>query len=143
MINETTRQRDMNIATRREILLGTNQFPDFAEKLTEDLNIEIASKPQPAEKNPIKPLTRYRGAMAFEELRIKTLTRTSGKPKVFLLTYGSVNWRVARSVFSSNFFGCAGYEVIENHGFNSVKEGVDAAMKEKASIVVLCSADDQ
>ena len=51
--------------------------------------------------------------------------------------------RLARSQFSANFFGCAGYEIIDNLGFKTVKEGIDAAMEKQADIVVLCSSDDE
>jgi methylmalonyl-CoA mutase len=50
---------------------------------------------------------------------------------------------LARAQFSSNFFACAGYEIIDNFGFASVKEGVAAARKAKADIIVLCSSDDE
>ncbi|MDE5957274.1 MAG: methylmalonyl-CoA mutase small subunit, partial [Muribaculaceae bacterium] len=40
-------------------------------------------------------------------------------------------------------FGCAGYEIIDNIGFNTVKEGVDAAIEKGADVVVLCSSDDE
>ena len=51
--------------------------------------------------------------------------------------------RIARSQFSSNFFACAGYEIIDNLGFDTVQQGIDAAMEKKADIVVLCSSDDE
>ncbi len=51
--------------------------------------------------------------------------------------------RLARAQFSSNFFGCAGYEILDNIGFNTVQEGIDAAMEKGADIVVLCSSDDE
>ena len=38
---------------------------------------------------------------------------------------------------------CAGYEVVDNLGFETVEEGVKAAMEAKADIVVLCSSDDE
>lgn len=51
--------------------------------------------------------------------------------------------RLARAQFSSNFFGCAGYEIIDNIGFKTVGEGIDAAMEKGADVVVLCSSDDE
>lgn len=51
--------------------------------------------------------------------------------------------RLARAQFSANFFGCAGYEIIDNIGFETVKEGVDAAVAKGADVVVLCSSDDE
>ena len=50
---------------------------------------------------------------------------------------------VLRAQSSSNFFGCAGYEILDNIGFNSVEEGINAAMEKGADIVVLCSSDDE
>ena len=32
--------------------------------------------------------------------------------------------RLAQSQFSSNFFACAGYEIVDNLGFETVEEGV-------------------
>lgn len=51
--------------------------------------------------------------------------------------------RLARAQFSTNFFGCAGYEIIDNLGFDTVQEGVDAAIEKGADVIVLCSSDDE
>ena len=71
-------------------------------------------------------------------------TEASGKrPKAFMLTIGNLAMRQARAQYSCNFLACAGYEVIDNLGFKTVEEGVEAAMAAKADIVVLCSSDDE
>ncbi len=49
----------------------------------------------------------------------------------------------ARAGFASNFFGCAGYEIIDNPGFTVIAEGVTAALDTKAEIVVICSSDEE
>jgi methylmalonyl-CoA mutase len=51
--------------------------------------------------------------------------------------------RLARAQFSDNFFACAGYKLIDNNGFKTVEEGINAAMEQKADVVVLCSSDDE
>jgi len=51
--------------------------------------------------------------------------------------------RLARSQFSSNFFGCAGYEIIDNLGFETIDAGIKAARGKGADIIVLCSSDDE
>jgi methylmalonyl-CoA mutase len=51
--------------------------------------------------------------------------------------------RQARAQFSCNFLACAGYKVIDNLGFKTVEEGVDAALEAGADIVVICSSDDE
>ena len=83
-----------------------------------------------------------RAASQFEQLRLAT-ERSSKRPKVFMLTIGNLAMRLARAQFSGNFFGCAGYEIIDNIGFETVQEGIDAAIKVEADVVVLCSSDDE
>ena len=132
------------LANRREILLGTNQYPNFTETMAEKV-----TNPQdhscgcaPGAETALKPLTIRRLAEQFNELRLAT--EKSGKtPKVFMLTIGNLAMRLARSQFSSNFFSCAGYQIIDNLGFNTVEEGVKAAREAGADIVVLCSSDDE
>ena len=49
----------------------------------------------------------------------------------------------ARARFTSDFFGCGGYKLIDNHGFKTIDEGVDKALSSGADIVVLCSSDEE
>jgi methylmalonyl-CoA mutase len=51
--------------------------------------------------------------------------------------------RRARSQFASGFFGCGGYRIIDNDGFASVDEGVNAALSAQSDIVVICSSDEE
>ncbi len=60
-----------------------------------------------------------------------------------MLTYGNLAFRKARATFSCNFFACAGYEVVDNLGFDSAEAGVKAAMDAGADIIVVCSGDDE
>lgn len=141
LVNESANKRSINIATRKEILLGTNQFPNALEKVEANIKEKCctSTKRDDAIAEPIKL---YRGAEQIEALRLKT-ERAKETPKVFLLTIGDLTMRKARAGFASGFFACAGFEVIDNLGFNSVEEGVKAATDQKASIVVICSSDDE
>jgi methylmalonyl-CoA mutase len=51
--------------------------------------------------------------------------------------------RRARSQFSSGFFGCAGYRIIEGDGFSTVEDACRAAAGSSADIVVICSSDEE
>lgn len=140
-VTESANKRNMNIATRREILLGTNQYPNALEKVEANIKekCSCSTKRDDAIAEPIK---KFRGAEQMETLRLKT-ERAKETPKVFLLTIGDLTMRKARAGFASGFFACAGFDVIDNLGFKSVEEGVKAAMDQKASIVVVCSSDDE
>ena len=143
-IEETANKRNGFLAGRRDILLGTNQYPNPSEKILKNIDTEAAfNETVPADNQLATPLKPYRGAQPFEELRLKTEKHPSGAPKVFLLTYGNVTMSKARAGFSSGFFACAGFEIIDNPGFRSPAEGVTAALESKAEIVVICSSDEE
>ncbi|MDL2302864.1 methylmalonyl-CoA mutase small subunit [Dysgonomonas sp. OttesenSCG-928-D17] len=129
------------LATRREVLLGTNQFPNFTEKAESKIVEREACGCGCGKDAPYMPLPTDRLGTAFEEMRLAT--EKHGAPTVFMLTIGNLGMRLARAQFSSNFFACAGYKVIDNLGFETVEEGVKAAFDKKADIIVLCSSDDE
>ncbi|PVZ11664.1 methylmalonyl-CoA mutase small subunit [Porphyromonas loveana] len=140
-VNASNKKRHQSVATRREIFLGTNQFPNFTEVAGSKITLDGGEHECGCVKS-IEPLDFSRGASEFEALRLST--EKSGKtPVVFMLTIGNLAMRLARSQFSCNFFACAGYKLIDNLGFKTVEEGVDAALAAKADIVVLCSSDDE
>lgn len=147
-VRESSEKRHTDVARRKEILLGTNQYPNVNEMAAEKIVTLNGSLPcgchhtdSACEENPAG-LPSMRAASDFEALRLATEAATN-RPKVFMLTIGNLAMRLARAQFSTNFFGCAGYEIIDNLGFKTVEEGVDAALAKGADIVVLCSSDDE
>ncbi len=145
-VAESAANRNSNIASRRDILLGTNQYPNFTESISTALNPAVF---MPEDKTHpeavIETLKPYRGSMAFEKMRYATdeFSKTNPRPVVWLLTFGNLAMRKARANFASNFFACAGYEVVDNSGFASIEEGIEAAKKVKPAFVVLCSSDEE
>ena len=139
-VNASNVARKKAVATRREILLGSNQYPNFTEVAADKIQEKgsCCCGGGHCGEATIPALDFSRGASEFEALRMTT--EKSGKtPKVFMLTIGNLAMRLARSQFSANFFGCAGYKIIDNLGFDTV----EAAVKAGAEIVVLCSSDDE
>ncbi len=135
-IEASAAAKDKAVATRRTILLGANQYPNFTE--VADKAVTEADVTAATGDNVLKP---YRGAMPFEQIRLKT-DRSGKAPLAFMLTCGSLSMARARAQFACNFFACAGIRVQDNTFFKSVEEGVKAALAAKADIVVMCAADD-
>ena len=143
-VNASNKARHDAVSKRREILLGTNQYPNFTE-LSEGkapMSCQCCCGGQGECEKPYATLEKARAASEFETLRLET-EAAAKRPKAFMLTIGNLAMRQARAQFSCNFLACAGYEVIDNLGFPTVEEGVEAAMKAGADIVVLCSSDDE
>ena len=143
-VNASNKARHEAVAKRREILLGTNQYPNFTEMANgkAPLGCQCCCGGDHECEKPIATLSKDRAANEFEALRLQT-ENSGRRPKAFMLTIGNLAMRQARAQFSCNFLACAGYEVIDNLGFATVEEGVEAAMKANADIVVLCSSDDE
>ncbi|MCQ2110499.1 MAG: methylmalonyl-CoA mutase small subunit [Bacteroidaceae bacterium] len=144
-VNASNKARHEAAAKRRETLLGTNQFPNFTELSNGKTPIAKAcccgGSADSCEK-PYKTLVMDREASEFEALRLQT--ENSGKrPKAFMLTIGNLAMRQARAQYSCNFLACAGWQVVDNLGFKTVEEGVDAALAAGADAVVICSSDDE
>ena len=145
-INATNVKRHGDAAKRKEFLLGTNQFPNFTEKSEGKKAVAAcccgnSENSECSENSEIKKISSTRLAADFEDLRIHT--EETKVPVAFMLTIGNLAMRQARAQFSCNFLACAGYKVIDNLGFKTVEEGVDAALEAKADIVVICSSDDE
>lgn len=152
-IKAVSDKKDSNLANRRMTLLGTNQFPNFLEKAESKITKEIVSRDILTEMgSPVEdfvcgdrvaePLKAYRGSEEFEAVRLAT-DRSGKEPKAFMLTFGNLAMCRARAQFSSNFFAVAGIRNIDNNRFDSIEEGVKAALASKAEIVVACSSDEE
>lgn len=142
-VNASCEKRHTDVARRKEILLGTNQYPNINEKAAGKIETSgCKCHCGCGHEDGPNALINKRAATDFEALRLET-EAAAKRPKVFMLTIGNLAMRLARAQFSTNFFGCAGYEIIDNLGFNTVEEGVDAALAKDADVVVICSSDDE
>ena len=118
---ESRAARDKAVSSRRRMLVGVNNYPDLNETISEAVQV---------------PSGGWRIASPFEHLRLQTevFTRERGKrPKVLLLERGDLTMRQARSQFSQNFFGCAGFEIEISHEYE----------RSDADLIVLCSSDPE
>ena len=136
-VNASNKARHEAVSKRKEILLGTNQYPNFSERAEGKMPVSCCCG-----------CGGHENEAAFASLNtdraLRLQTEHSGKrPKAFMLTIGNLAMRQARAQFSCNFLACAGYEVIDNLGFATVEEGAEAALKAQADIVVICSSDDE
>jgi len=163
LIEKSAAQRLDDIANRRLVQLGTNQYPNLGEQMLgqihfaeedeeleeeiyADEEMEIDEDEDDEAPSTYKKLILFGGSDAFDQLRLATeqyVEEGNKKPSVFLFNIGNLAMRKARAMFTTNFFGCAGYEILDNSGFQTVDEGVEAAKASNAEIVVICSSDDE
>jgi methylmalonyl-CoA mutase len=132
-----------DVASRKTILLGTNQYPNTLEKVSDTVDLKRVFREKTTEGDLlVNPVSLSRGSVQYDKLRIAT-DRSARRPVVFLMPLGNPAMRKARSQFSANFFGCGGYEIIDNEGFDNIEGAVRQAIESKADIIVICSSDEE
>ncbi|HOH83828.1 MAG TPA: methylmalonyl-CoA mutase subunit beta, partial [Bacteroidales bacterium] len=138
-IEYTAAQRNMDIAMRKTPVLGTNIFPNLKETMLDQIQISRGADEHPY-------LKCYRGAEMFEYIRLSTeqfVKKGNKRPKVFLATYGNLAMRKARAGFTTNFFGCAGYEISDEFVMKDIAATVQDIKNYDGNIVVICSSDEE
>jgi len=143
-ISRSRQKKELDFAQRKLTLIGTTQYPNLQEKMVDKVQIE---EPNPsAAPTPFIKLEKFRAGKPFEVLRLATerhVKNGNKQPAVFLFTIGNLAMLRARAGFISNFFGCAGYEILDNPGFSDIDEGIVTALGSHAEIVVVCSSDEE
>jgi len=146
-IEQSAAERKKLAAQRKEAYLGTNQYPNFSEHFDHAINPDSLKVYDQTSKTGVefRTLKQFRVTQDFEILRFKTdmYAWDNKRPKAFMLTIGNLAYRKARAQFACNFFAVAGFEVVDNIGFKTIEDGLTAAKKANADIVVLCSSDDE
>lgn len=139
VLEQAAALKQSEVAKRRRTLVGTNHYPNTDEMMLDKVEPkEIASH--------LAGKKEIRLSQEFEALRLSTedfVKRGNARPKVFLLPVGNLAMRKARATFAANFFGCAGYQIIDNIGFKETETAVEAAVSSGAEIVVICSSDEE
>jgi methylmalonyl-CoA mutase len=126
-ISRTRTAREKAVSSRRRTLVGVNNYPDLSEH---DL------QSPPAFDTAAAPFPVFRLAEPFERIRERTErhARLTGRvPLLLLLKRGDLNMRMARAQFALNFFGCAGFEIVESEEYAGIQ----------ADLIVLCSSDPE
>lgn len=142
-ISKSADKRKSDLATRKMILLGTNKFPDTEENVSDTVDFKRIFSKRSYDKNlSVDPIHVFRGSEEYDKLRV-SVDRSSARPSVFLFPVGNPLMRKVRSQFSAGFFACGGYRIIENDAFDTIEEGVRAALYSKAEIVSICSSDEE
>lgn len=141
--------REKAVASRREPLTGTSEFPNIAEAPVTVLDVAPVAVPPIATSVAIAPLAPMRLSAAYEALRDASdaaLAKTGSRPKVFLANLGRLAEFTARATFTKNFFEAGGIQAIGNDGFladgHTDLNALASAFRESgATLACLCSSD--
>ncbi len=139
-IEKSREARRQNISGRKEILVGTNHYPNLIEVSSgHEKHDDPLTGIQGAGHN--KKLLEKRGAYEFEKLR--EAVDLSGDRLAILFPFGNPSMRSARITFASGFIGCSGFEIKDLSGIKTIEEGIEICRKLNPDLIVLCSSDEE
>ena len=131
-------ERQKAVARRKDILTGTNEFPNISERTPAVLDVAPAA----AVASDAAALPRIRLAESFEALRgacDRIRAETGARPRVFLATLGTQAEFTPRASFAKNFFEAGGIEAVgHDDGASSLAQ---AFATSGAALACLCGAD--
>ncbi|MCG6170005.1 methylmalonyl-CoA mutase family protein [Leptospira sanjuanensis] len=148
-ISESRKKKEENLANRKEILLGTNQYPNGEDRISvSELNLRgaLGDIESAAGEIVCETIADFRAGAGIEEIRLKTeaFAKKSGKtPTVLLLPMGDLKMKKARAIFSQNFLACAGTKVIDPGSYATPEEASQGLKETNADIVVFCTSDEE
>jgi methylmalonyl-CoA mutase len=139
-------KRQKAISRGKDILTGTNGFPDIHETAPAILDVAPLALPKDgAAAVTAAALPRIRLAEPFELLRDASdtiLAKTGVRPRVFLANLGAATEFTPRASFAKNFFEAGGIEAVSNDGPSPTCAALPAAFKAAgAALACLCSSD--
>jgi methylmalonyl-CoA mutase len=126
MLEQSLAAKEKAVESRRRIFAGTNNYANCAEKALGRIDISRVS-------------SHRRAAESYEQLRLRTerhAARTGKCPRILLAEFGEVKMRTARSAFATNFFACAGFDIVTQQFDNA-----DGIAGKDTDLIVLCSSD--
>jgi methylmalonyl-CoA mutase len=142
-VAETQAAREKAIATRKDPLTGTSEFPHLKENHVTVLEVaRVTPQSSGAPALTFPALKSARLSEPFEALRDASdaaLKKNGSRPKIFLANLGNPVDFIARSMFARNFFEAGGIEAVES------VPGADlaAAFRQSgATLACLCSSDE-
>jgi methylmalonyl-CoA mutase len=136
--------RERAVATRKDAITGTSDFPDLAELPV--AVADVAPAPLAYTGAPVfARLPPIRLAQPFEELRDasdRKLAESGARPQILLACLGGVSDFSARANFARSLFAAGGIEAIGGDTFRNNEEMIAAFRSSKARLACLCSSDE-
>jgi len=142
-VAEVRAARQKAIATRKDALTGTSEFPTLAEVEVNVLDAAPVKTAPLATKvltaDPMPPIRLAEPYEALHDASERHLAATGVRPKVFLANLGTLAESMARVTFAQNFFAAGGIETVSSDGAGDLAAAFKAS---GAKLACLCSSDE-
>ena len=145
-VSATAVARTANLAKRKAVLVGVNQYANVGERVAVNgKRFSMANDQLPTANFQVAPIEPIRLAEPYEGVRDWSeayAARNGRRPQIFLANMGPLRQHKARADFTRGFFEVGGFEIIDSGGFEGVETAVAAALAANAPAIAICSTDD-
>ncbi|MHA6249741.1 methylmalonyl-CoA mutase family protein [Pontibacter sp. CAU 1760] len=132
-ITEVSRKKFRNIATGRDVLVGTNKYPNPKENISFDPEALIQSA----------DFDTTRAAYPTEVMRMATelhVRKRNRRPKAVVAVIGKGEQRLVNATFALEFFSCAGFET-EKRQFESVEAASEQLSGATTDVMIVAASE--
>jgi methylmalonyl-CoA mutase len=153
LLNEGSIQKDIedmfnkrlkNAAERKERIIGTNVYPNPAEKVEQPVAQSYAALTKEQDSLSIAPITSKRVAQEFESIRLRSLSfkqKAGNVPMIGLINLGDLKSSKPRADFIKGVTASGGIETVESTGCHNESQ-VSAFIKETdLPVYCICGSD--
>ncbi|MEY9868241.1 methylmalonyl-CoA mutase [Peribacillus sp. B2I2] len=143
-IAEVYQGRVQNAAFRKESIIGTNVYPNPADKIktpTQDNQVSYMKVEKPVG---ITPIARNRVSIQFEQIRQRSETykEISGTaPTIGLINLKNLKSYKPRADFVKSLAAAGGIETLGSNGCQTIKDAVDYVASTKLPVYCVCGSD--
>ncbi|WP_207435655.1 methylmalonyl-CoA mutase subunit beta [Sabulibacter ruber] len=135
ILKDTSNQKFKDIASGKEVLVGTNKFPNPNEQLDYDPEQLIQSR----------QFDNTRGAYSYEVMRLATelhFRKKKRRPHALVVHMGNALQEHIHASFAREFFTCSGFttQVVK---FNSVPEALNGVKSLDVQVIVMAAPEKQ
>lgn len=146
---ETRHATIEGLATRREVRVGTNQYPGSLARRDEETSAPTGAEDSlstvPADPSrDFDVLPSFRECRPFEALRsaVEEARDEGSRLKVFVVTLGAIARYMPRLDFTSAAFEVGGFAVARGTGYTELSQASEMARRSGAGVLAICGLDE-
>lgn len=144
-IAEVFNKKALNIALRKDSIIGTNVYPNPADEVHVKENNKVESYVVVNQPIEITPITLKRTAEQFEQLRLRSADykqNNGDTPKIGLINLQELKAYKPRADFIKGLVAAGGVDTIQSDGCYSSEDASAFVTETKLPIYCICGSDD-
>lgn len=143
-LTDVFQKRIQNAAYRKESMIGTNVYPNPADRIKATAHADRESYMKVGKPMDIMPITLERLSVQFERIRLSSERHKANggaSPKIGLINLKDIKSYKPRADFIKGLAAAGGIETLESEGCQTIEEAVEYVTSTNLAIYCVCASD--